>query len=299
MSVLAAKQSRSRSPRSALALAARAGSAPAAAARRLGDAAGGHDLAAQGDARRLADDADQLPRRAGRRPLADHRARLAQRRATAASSSPTATGTGASFVPPRAVHAGETVTVTRDSRRSRASAGRSARPSRSARCTRSRRRRRRRRRPTRPVAAPPGTVASLALAADPPSADGRRHHAGGRSGARRHLPDPRRRPVAGRGDDRQPGGPAGLVRARRRPAQQAADLRVQQYLGQPVLTYWQGRIALGHGARRRAIIDEHDLPRRSRTVNAGNGLAMDLHDFDLEPDGVGADHRLRAGLHGI
>src|SRR6202043_24143 len=28
---------------------------------------------------------------------------------------------------------------------------------------------------------------------------------------------------------------------------QAADLRVQQYLGQPVLTYWQGRVALGHG----------------------------------------------------
>jgi len=65
---------------------------------------------------------------------------------------------------------------------------------------------------------------------------------------------------------------------------QAADLRVQQYLGQPVLTYWQGRIALGHGLGSGIIDDQsyHEIAH----VNAGNGLAMDLHDFALEPGGV-------------
>jgi hypothetical protein len=65
---------------------------------------------------------------------------------------------------------------------------------------------------------------------------------------------------------------------------QAADLRVQQYLGNPVLTYWQGRVALGHGLGSGIIDDQsyHEIAH----VNAGNGLAMDLHDFALEPGGV-------------
>jgi hypothetical protein len=65
---------------------------------------------------------------------------------------------------------------------------------------------------------------------------------------------------------------------------QAADLRVQQYLGHPVLTYWQGRVALGHGLGSGIIDDQsyHEIAH----VNAGNGLAMDLHDFALEPGGV-------------
>ena len=32
-----------------------------------------------------------------------------------------------------------------------------------------------------------------------------------------------------------------------RAGEQDADLRVQQYEGKPVLTWWQGRVALGHG----------------------------------------------------
>ena len=65
---------------------------------------------------------------------------------------------------------------------------------------------------------------------------------------------------------------------------QAADLRIQQYLGHPVLTYWQGRIAIGHGLGSGIIDDQtyHEIAH----VNAGNGLAMDLHDFALEPGGV-------------
>jgi hypothetical protein len=65
---------------------------------------------------------------------------------------------------------------------------------------------------------------------------------------------------------------------------QAADLRLQQYLGHPVLTYWQGRIAFGHGLGS-GIIDDQSYHQIAR-VNAGNGLAMDLHDFVLGPGGV-------------
>jgi len=65
---------------------------------------------------------------------------------------------------------------------------------------------------------------------------------------------------------------------------QATDLRVQQYLGQNVLTYWRGRVVLGHGSGSGVIADSsyQDVA----TVAAGNGLSMDLHDFDLEPNGV-------------
>jgi hypothetical protein len=63
------------------------------------------------------------------------------------------------------------------------------------------------------------------------------------------------------------------------------DLRVQQYLGQTVLTYWQGGIALGHGVDGVGVIDSTSYKRIAQ-VQAGNGLSMDLHDFVLEPGGV-------------
>jgi len=63
------------------------------------------------------------------------------------------------------------------------------------------------------------------------------------------------------------------------------DLRVQQYLGQTVLTYWQGGIALGHGVNGVGVIDNTSYQRIAQ-VQAGNGLSMDLHDFLLEPNGV-------------
>ncbi len=66
---------------------------------------------------------------------------------------------------------------------------------------------------------------------------------------------------------------------------QDADLRVQSYLGHSVLTYWQGRIVLGHGVNGIGVIDNPDY-RQVAAVKAGNGLSMDLHDFDLEPNGV-------------
>jgi len=66
--------------------------------------------------------------------------------------------------------------------------------------------------------------------------------------------------------------------------EQAADLRVQQYQGEPVLTWWQGRIALGHGIGSGTI--ENTNYQQIATVTAGNGLSMDLHDFDVEPNGT-------------
>ncbi len=65
---------------------------------------------------------------------------------------------------------------------------------------------------------------------------------------------------------------------------QATDLRVQPYLGQTALTYWQGRVVLGHGSGS-GVIDNARY-QQIATVSAGNGLSMDLHDFDLEPGGV-------------
>lgn len=66
---------------------------------------------------------------------------------------------------------------------------------------------------------------------------------------------------------------------------QDADLRVQNYLGHSVLTYWQGRIAFGHGTDGTGVIDDAAY-HRVATVRAGNGLSMDLHDFDVESNGV-------------
>jgi hypothetical protein len=68
------------------------------------------------------------------------------------------------------------------------------------------------------------------------------------------------------------------------PGEEDADLRVQQYLGQTVLTYWQGRIALNHGIGS-GVIDNTAYQTIAR-VQAGNGLSMDLHEFNLEPGGV-------------
>jgi Arylsulfotransferase (ASST) len=68
------------------------------------------------------------------------------------------------------------------------------------------------------------------------------------------------------------------------PGEEDADLRVQQYLGKTVLTYWQGRIALNHGIGT-GVIDNTSY-QTIASVRAGNGLSMDLHEFSLEPGGV-------------
>jgi hypothetical protein len=65
----------------------------------------------------------------------------------------------------------------------------------------------------------------------------------------------------------------------------ATNLRVQEYLGKPVLTWWQGDISVhGYGLGEDLIAD------RSYTdiahVRAGNGEQADLHEFQLTPRGT-------------
>jgi hypothetical protein len=61
----------------------------------------------------------------------------------------------------------------------------------------------------------------------------------------------------------------------------AADFRTQSYLGQPVLTFWQGTGLGGLASGTDYIYD--DRYRRIATVNAGNGLSADGHEFLITP----------------
>jgi hypothetical protein len=63
-------------------------------------------------------------------------------------------------------------------------------------------------------------------------------------------------------------------------------VRVQQYHGQPVLTYAVGRSTggPGHSEGYDVILNRHY--QQIATVEAGNGLAADQHEFDLTPQGT-------------
>ncbi len=65
----------------------------------------------------------------------------------------------------------------------------------------------------------------------------------------------------------------------------ATSFEVQQYDGQPVLTWWQGDISIhGFGLGEDVIADSTytDIAH----VKAGNGLQADLHDFQITPQGT-------------
>ncbi|PZF57052.1 ArsR family transcriptional regulator [Curtobacterium sp. MCSS17_008] len=55
------------------------------------------------------------------------------------------------------------------------------------------------------------------------------------------------------------------------------DLRVQEYRGEPVLTYVSGLLTDGYGIATGTILDRSY--RVLETVHAGNGLSVDLHEF--------------------
>jgi hypothetical protein len=59
------------------------------------------------------------------------------------------------------------------------------------------------------------------------------------------------------------------------------DLKVQSYRGNPVLTWWEGRIDEGVGYGKALIADTSY--NTIATVNAGNGLQADLHEFVITP----------------
>lgn len=65
----------------------------------------------------------------------------------------------------------------------------------------------------------------------------------------------------------------------------ATNLRVQEYRGEPVLTWWQGDISVhGFGLGEGVIAD--GTYREIAHVKAGNGQQADLHEFQLTPTGT-------------
>lgn len=64
----------------------------------------------------------------------------------------------------------------------------------------------------------------------------------------------------------------------------AADVRVQRYDGEPVLTWWQGGLLTGDGRGYGVIYDQ--AYRKLATVHMGNGYKMDLHEFEITPQGT-------------
>jgi hypothetical protein len=66
--------------------------------------------------------------------------------------------------------------------------------------------------------------------------------------------------------------------------QQAFDFRVQTYQGQPVLTWWQGRMRIYRGVGVGRIVDTSYRP--VATVQAANGYEMDAHEVQITPAGT-------------
>jgi Arylsulfotransferase (ASST) len=65
----------------------------------------------------------------------------------------------------------------------------------------------------------------------------------------------------------------------------AADLRVQQYEGRPVLTWWQDPLVLA-GRRDAGIVIADNSYTDIAIVRAGNGYQPDLHAFEITPQGT-------------
>jgi hypothetical protein len=69
------------------------------------------------------------------------------------------------------------------------------------------------------------------------------------------------------------------------PGESATNFQVQSYEGQPVLSWWQGRIVrVGFGEGEDVIYD--DAYHQIATVRAGNGYRADLHEILLTPQGT-------------
>jgi Arylsulfotransferase (ASST) len=64
--------------------------------------------------------------------------------------------------------------------------------------------------------------------------------------------------------------------------ERAADLRVQQYEGQPVLTWWQDPLVSG-GQRNAGVVIANSSYKDIAIVRAGNGYQPDLHAFAISP----------------
>jgi hypothetical protein len=61
------------------------------------------------------------------------------------------------------------------------------------------------------------------------------------------------------------------------------NLQVQEYKGQPYITYWAGDDSVGgHGAGEYHMLDQHY--EEFKQIDAANGLDADLHDFRITPE---------------
>ncbi len=64
----------------------------------------------------------------------------------------------------------------------------------------------------------------------------------------------------------------------------ASNIRVQIYKGQPVLTWWQGKVITGYGQGEGVIVDTSY--REIARVRAARGRHADLHEFLITPQGT-------------
>ncbi len=62
------------------------------------------------------------------------------------------------------------------------------------------------------------------------------------------------------------------------------DFDVQMLNGEPVLTWWQGKVVQGHGEGEAVIADSSYRVRH--VIRAHNGLMADLHEFNITPQGT-------------
>jgi hypothetical protein len=68
------------------------------------------------------------------------------------------------------------------------------------------------------------------------------------------------------------------------PGASAFNLEIQHYLGQPVLTFWEGAVVDGSGHGYGVVMN--NSYRTLATVHAGNGYSADLHEFQITPQGT-------------
>ena len=69
------------------------------------------------------------------------------------------------------------------------------------------------------------------------------------------------------------------------PGARAADFRVQEYEGRPVLTWWQDPLVYG-GSVTAGIVIANSAYQDIDVVRAGNGYQPDLHEFQITPQGT-------------
>jgi Arylsulfotransferase (ASST) len=66
----------------------------------------------------------------------------------------------------------------------------------------------------------------------------------------------------------------------------AADFRVQQYEGRPVLTWWQDPLVAGGSSKAGEVITNSSY-QQIAVVRGGNGYQPDLHEFQITPQNTG------------